>query len=66
MIEFCRRLLESVVKNSDNIQLQQQVEKMKINITNKQNQLMNLKKKADELEKIYNKEKESSINNKSK
>lgn len=66
MIEFCQKLLESVVKNSDNIELQEQVESMKRKIANKENELMGLKKKADEIEQVYNREKESSVNNKTK
>ena len=66
MIEFCRKLLESVVKSNDNIELQEEVENMKRKISSKQNQLMSLKKKADDLEKTYNKQKQSSVNNKSK
>ena len=66
MIEFCRKLLESVVKSSDNMELQEQVENMKKMIADKENNLMQLKKRADELEEKYYSEKQSSMNNKSK
>lgn len=35
MIEFCKKLLESVVKSSDNLELQEQVENMKTMISDK-------------------------------